>query len=174
MVNGQPIEYPVDSSNVYRLPKQNSGNHTVVINAVDNAGNASTVSLEYTIQTINPPVITEYTKKVDFDTRFKVVGATYPQATVEVVLTDSDGGVSSTKVPSNEAGVFTLLWLKKTLTVLREKQIIVRYAIAVRHIHHTKRRQQRQSSTSVKEEVMHIILWKQCLLLELSHLMLRL
>ncbi len=111
--NGQPIEYPVDSSNVYRLPKQNSGNHTVVINAVDNAGNASTVSLEYTIQTINPPVITEYTKKVDFDTRFKVVGATYPQATVEVVLTDSDGGVSSTKVPSNEAGVFTLLWDKK-------------------------------------------------------------
>jgi hypothetical protein len=29
------------------------------------------------------------------------------------VLTDSDGGVSSTKVPSNEAGVFTLLWDKK-------------------------------------------------------------
>jgi hypothetical protein len=111
--NGQPIEYPIDSTNLYRLPKQNSGNHTVVVNAIDNAGNISTVSLDYTIQTINPPIITEYTKKVDFDNKFKVVGATYPQSTVEVTLTDSDGIVSSTKVPTNETGVFTLLWDKK-------------------------------------------------------------
>jgi hypothetical protein len=110
--NGQPIEFPIDSSNLYRLPKQNSGNHTVVINAVDNAGNVSTVSLDYTIQMINPPVITEYTKKVDFDTKFKVVGATYPQSTVEVALTDADGIISTTKIQSNETGVFTLLWDK--------------------------------------------------------------
>ncbi len=108
--NGQPIEFPIDSSNLYHLPKQNSGNHTVVINAVDNAGNSSTVSLDYTIQTINPPVITEYTKKVDFDTTFKVVGATYPQATVEVMLTDGDGNVLTRKVLSNDVGVFTLIW----------------------------------------------------------------
>lgn len=111
--NGQPVEFPLDSSNLYRLPKQNSGNHTVVINAVDNAGNISTVSLDYTIQAINPPVITEYTKKVDFDNKFKVVGATYPQSTVEVTLTDRDGVVSTSKVSSNETGVFTLLWDQK-------------------------------------------------------------
>lgn len=111
--NGQPTEYPIDSTNLYRLPKQNAGNHTVVINAVDNAGNVSTVSLDYTIQTINPPVITEYTKKVDFDTKFKVVGATYPQSTVEVTLTDSDGVVATSKITSNETGVFTLLWDNK-------------------------------------------------------------
>jgi hypothetical protein len=111
--NGQPIEFPIDPSNLYRLPKQNSGNHTVTINAVDNAGNISTVALDYTIQTINPPIITEYTKKVDFDNRMKVVGATYPQSTVEVTLTDADGIVSSTKVPTNETGVFTLFWDKR-------------------------------------------------------------
>ncbi len=111
--SGQLAEFKVDPSNLYRLPKQNSGNHTVVINAVDNAGNISTVSLDYTIQTINPPVITEYSKKVDFDNKFKVVGATYPQSTVEVTLTDADGVISTAKVPSNEAGVFTLLWDKK-------------------------------------------------------------
>jgi hypothetical protein len=110
--NGQPIEYPIDPSNIYRLPKQSSGNHTVVINAMDNAGNTSTVSLDYTIQTITPPVITEYTKKVDFDNKFKVVGATYPHSTVEVALTDRDGMVVTSKTQSNEAGVFTLLWDK--------------------------------------------------------------
>ncbi len=111
--NGQAIDFPVDSSNLYRLPKQNSGNHTVVINAIDNAGNSSTVSLDYTIQMINPPVITEYTKKVDFDTMFKVVGATYPQSTVEVMLTDADGRIVTSKTTSSDTGAFTLLWNNK-------------------------------------------------------------
>lgn len=111
--NGQAIELPIDPSNLYRLPKQAAGNHTVVINAIDVAGNSSTVSLDYTIQTISPPVITEYTKKIDFDTTFKIVGATYPKSTVEVTLTDRDGKVFSASAPSNEAGVFTLIWQDK-------------------------------------------------------------
>jgi len=110
--NGQLLEFPIDASNLYRLPKQRAGNHTVVVNAVDRAGNVSTVSLDYTIQTINPPTITEYTKKVDFDTTFKVVGATYPQSTVEVILTDAEGVVTQSTVTSSDAGVFTLLWDK--------------------------------------------------------------
>lgn len=108
--NGKPIEFPLDVTNIYHLPKQNSGNHTVVINAIDNAGNSSTVSLDYTIQTISPPVITEYTKKVDFDTKFKVVGATYPKSTVEVTLTDTDGVISVATIPTTDSGVFSLLW----------------------------------------------------------------
>jgi len=110
--NGQPLEFPIDASNLYRLPKQHAGNHTVVVNAIDRAGNISTVSLDYTIQTINPPTITEYTKKVDFDNAFKVVGA-YPQSTVEVMLTDADGAVTQSTVTSNGAGVFILIWDKR-------------------------------------------------------------
>lgn len=109
---GQPVEFPVDPSNLYHLPKQSSGNHTVVITALDNAGNATTVSLDYTIQTISPPVITEYTKKVDFDNKFKIIGATYPNATVEVVLIDAEGIPYTSQVTSNDTGVFTLLWDK--------------------------------------------------------------
>jgi hypothetical protein len=111
--NGQAVDYPMDPSNLYHLPKQSSGNHTVKINAVDNAGNISTVSLDYTIQSISPPTITEYTKKVDFDTNFKVVGATYPQSTVEVTLLDTDGIPFTSKTTSNDAGVFSLLWGEK-------------------------------------------------------------
>lgn len=107
--NGQAIEFPIDPSNLYHLPKQQAGNHTVVINAIDNAGNTSTVSLDYTIQTITPPTITEYTKKVDFDMKFKITGATYPKSTVEVVLTDIDGKKITRTVASSDTGVFTLL-----------------------------------------------------------------
>ncbi len=111
--NGQAVDYPMDSSNLYHLPKQSSGNHTVKINAIDNAGNISTVSLDYTIQSISPPTITEYTKKVDFDTNFKIVGATYPQSTVEVTLIDTEGIPFTSKTKSNDAGVFSLLWGEK-------------------------------------------------------------
>lgn len=108
--NGQPIVYSLDPSNLYRLPKQSSGNHTIAVSAIDNAGNSSLVSLDYTIQTITAPTITEYTKKVTYDTTFKVVGATYPQAIVEVVLTDIDGVSFTSKTTSNDGGVFSLLW----------------------------------------------------------------
>lgn len=110
--NGQPVEFPVDPSNVYHLPKQNSGNHTVVVSAIDNAGNAGTVSLDFTIQTISPPIITEYTKKVDFDNKFKIIGATYPKSVVEITLLNADGLTFTSQVTSNDAGVFTLLWDK--------------------------------------------------------------
>ena len=110
--NGQAVVFPVDPSNIYHLPKQNSGNHTVVVNAIDNAGNTSTVSLDFTIQTISPPVITEYTKKVDFDNKFKIIGATYPKSVVEVTLLDADGQTFTSQVTSNDTGVFTLLWDK--------------------------------------------------------------
>jgi hypothetical protein len=107
--SGQPIEFPVDPSNLYHLPKQTSGNHTVVVSAVDGAGNISTVSLDYTIQTISPPVITEYTKKVDFDNKFKVTGATYPKSVVEVVLLNSEGAPLTSQTTSNETGAFTFV-----------------------------------------------------------------
>jgi hypothetical protein len=57
-------------------------------------------------------VITEYTKKVDFDNKFKILGATYPQSTVQVTLTDADGNVFTSETKSNDSGVFSLLWDK--------------------------------------------------------------
>jgi hypothetical protein len=111
--NGQPVEYVLDASNLYRLSKQSPGNHTVIVNAVDNAGNTSSVSLDYTIQAITPPVITEYSRKVDFDNTFKIVGATYPLSKVEVTLTDKDGKTLVRETTSTEAGVFSLIWGEK-------------------------------------------------------------
>ncbi len=123
--NGQPVEFLIDPSNLYHLPKQSSGNHTVVISAIDNAGNTSTVSLDYTIQTITPPVITEYTKKVDFDNKFKVTGATYPQSTVEVVLVNTDGASFTAQTTSNDTGAFTLLWDKTLESGVYEMRVRV-------------------------------------------------
>jgi hypothetical protein len=109
---GELIKYPLDTSNLYRLPKQISGKHSVVVGSVDFAGNASTVTLEYTIQAIAVPIITEYTKKVDFENPLKIAGTTYPQTIIEVSLLDGSGVTQTETTTSNESGVFHLTWSK--------------------------------------------------------------
>jgi hypothetical protein len=117
---GELVKLPIDPSNLYRVPKQVSGKHAVVIGAVDAAGNVSTVTLEYTIQAIAVPIITEYTKKVDFENQLKVSGTTYPQTIVEISLTDRNGDTLSETATSNETGVFRLTWSKKLPTDVYE------------------------------------------------------
>lgn len=117
---GEMVKYPLDTSNLYRLPKQISGKHAVSIGAVDVAGNKSTVTLEYTIQAIAVPIITEYTKNVDFENQFRVSGTTYPQTIVEVSLTDRNGDTISETTTSSDTGVFRLSWSKNLDTGVYE------------------------------------------------------
>jgi hypothetical protein len=114
------VLYPLDPSNLYKIPKAAPGKHTVTINALDKAGNTSSVSIDYTIQNISPPVITEYTKKVDFDNPLKVSGTTYPLTVVEVSLTDEDGKVETTTTTSGDTGGFSAVWSKKIATGVYE------------------------------------------------------
>jgi hypothetical protein len=110
---GEAVKYQIDPSNLYHLPKQVSGKHTVLVGAVDLAGNSSTVSLDYTIQAIALPIITEYTKKVDFQNQFKIAGTTYPQGIVEVSLINEEGKIAIETTMANDTGVFRLIWPRK-------------------------------------------------------------
>lgn len=117
---GELVKYAIDPSNLYHLPKQVSGKHAVVIGAVDLAGNVSTVTLEYTIQAIAVPIITEYTKNVDFENQLRISGTTYPNTIIEVVLTDRNGETQSETASSNDVGVFRLAWSKNLATDVYE------------------------------------------------------
>ncbi len=113
---GEMTKYSLEPSHLYRLPKQVSGKHSVVIGSVDVAGNTSTVTLEYTIQAIAIPIITEYTKNVDFENKLNILGTTYPQSVVEIVLTDRNGNSQLETTTSNDTGVFHLSWSKNINT----------------------------------------------------------
>lgn len=107
------VSYPVNSSNLYYLPKQSSGKHTAVITAYDKAGNKDSVSVEYTIQVIAVPVITDYSKRVELNEPLSVSGLTYPQTKVEVVLVNTDGKKYTQEITSDDKGGFTLTWAEK-------------------------------------------------------------
>lgn len=117
---GTKVSYPIDPAQIYHLPRSSPGKHTATISAVDAAGNSSNVALDFTIQAISIPIITEYTRTVDFDNQMKVIGTTYPQAIVEVTLTNRDGIVITETTTANDAGGFTLIWGKKIDTGVYE------------------------------------------------------
>ncbi|MEN9551771.1 MAG: hypothetical protein RI935_148 [Candidatus Parcubacteria bacterium] len=122
---GQAIEMTKEDSGIYRLPRQSPGKHTVIITVTDQAGNSSTASLDYTIQAINPPLITEYSRKVEFDSQLKVVGASYPNSRVEVTLTNKNGEALIRDVTTDEVGVFSLTWKDKIPSGVYEMKVRV-------------------------------------------------
>lgn len=105
--------YDVIENNLYQLPEASPGKHTVIVYAVDRAGNTSSVSLDYTVVEITPPTITEYAKKAEVGDVLKIVGVTYPSSVVEVAYVNQDGVMRTETTTSNQEGQFTMLWSKK-------------------------------------------------------------
>ena len=106
--------YKPQENNLYALPEQPAGKHTVTIYARDKAGNTTKLALDYTIIAITVPTITDYTKHAELGDVVKVTGTTYPQSVVEVIYfnTKSEELYKDTTT-SDVDGNFSLLWAKK-------------------------------------------------------------
>lgn len=106
--------YKPQENNLYALPEQPAGKHTVTVYARDKAGNTTKLALDYTIIAITVPTVTDYTKHAELGDVVKVAGTTYPQSVVEVIYfnTKSEELYKDTTV-SDVDGNFSLLWAKK-------------------------------------------------------------
>lgn len=110
------VTYPYSPTNLYIFPKKSAGKHTAVVNVYDKAGNKASTQVTYTIDQINPPTITDYTRNVELGNPFVVTGTTYPQAIVEVTLTDINTTQTSQSITADDKGVFSLAWTKPMST----------------------------------------------------------
>ena len=127
---GTSFSFTIDPLNLYTLPKQGAGKHTIVVSATDKAGNIAIKNLDYTIQPIATPVITDYTKNLTTESRLQISGTTYPKTIVEATIvrrsisntlslgslvsrtnTTEDFKDTQTTV-SDESGKFNLTWSK--------------------------------------------------------------
>lgn len=84
---GNSFSYIFNEKNLYTLPKQVSGKHTLTINAFDKAGNISTTTVDYSILPVPTPVITDYTNKLTTGEHVHVSGNSVPGLKIEVNLT---------------------------------------------------------------------------------------
>lgn len=101
-----PVIYTPSSTSLYELPKQFSGDHVAQIIVYDKAGNTITSTLPYTITTVTVPAITSYTKRVTSQEKFILSGTTYPNAKVELVISNEEGAEKKKHIVSDAAGIF--------------------------------------------------------------------
>lgn len=91
----------------YALPLQLPGQKSVLVMAVDKAGNDTVAYAEFTITSITPPTITGYPQKLGDTDILTVKGNSYPDSQIIIWLQKDGGAASSQAVTSDGSGNFT-------------------------------------------------------------------
>lgn len=104
---------PVTSSNPYVLPPQVPGTYTLLVAAIDNAGNIRNNSEKFTIESIDAPVVTYYPETIEEGDILKIRGTTYPDSDVTVYIREGGTFVSEEYTRSNTLGDFALVATKR-------------------------------------------------------------
>lgn len=100
-------------SNPYTLPMQEPGEHTVVVTAFDRAGNTTPSEAEFTVEGIEAPKITSYPEVMTIGDILKIRGTTYPNATVDIVVSQDGTTVTTETTKSNTLGDFSIIVSKR-------------------------------------------------------------
>lgn len=92
--------------NIYTLPAQTPGNKTVIVQALDRAGNYAGAMKELTILPTKAPVFTEYPEKLNTDETLEVEGVTSPDSDVTIWLQREEDKPFSQIIKSGTQGAF--------------------------------------------------------------------
>lgn len=85
------------------------GNNTLVLRAVDGAGNYLTDSVTFYVEPIEAPTLTEYPSVLSSGSILAVRGQTHPDAMVEIWMRRDGGQAEKFEVNSNQEGIFTFI-----------------------------------------------------------------
>jgi hypothetical protein len=85
------------------------GYHSVIIEAVDRAGNGLVSSFSFTIEAFSKPVFTEYPNEINEEVIPVLRGETRPNAAVEVFVQKIGAEPITYKLTADQLGVFTLI-----------------------------------------------------------------
>ncbi|OGG71099.1 hypothetical protein A3I99_03045 [Candidatus Kaiserbacteria bacterium RIFCSPLOWO2_02_FULL_45_11b] len=101
----------IDSEDTDRLvlPQLTPGYHSVIIEAVDEAGNGLISSFSFTIESFDKPVFTEYPSEINEEVIPVFRGLTRANAAVEVTIQKIGAEPVVYSVTADEAGVFTVI-----------------------------------------------------------------
>ncbi len=98
-----------DGSHRYETPVLEPGKHILIAKAVDKAGNLLASSVEFTIEALKPPTITEYPKELQSGEMLKVKGNTYSNSKVVLRLQREKEDAKSYDIESGKNGNFTFI-----------------------------------------------------------------
>lgn len=101
-----------ESNPPYVLPPQIPGTYTLLVTAVDNAGNVRNSTAEFAIESIDAPTITYYPETMESGDILKIRGTTYPDSDITVYIREGDTLISEEYTRSNSNGDFALVVTK--------------------------------------------------------------
>lgn len=102
-----------DGGHTYETPVLKPGEHTMLVKAVDKAGNVITDTITFSVEAIDPPVVTEYPKVLDSGDVLLVKGTTYPNAQVNIWLQNEKQEVQMFGTTSDAEGNFVFIGEKR-------------------------------------------------------------
>jgi hypothetical protein len=103
------IEWQDDGEHTYRTPVLGPGKHTIIINALDKAGNFLTNVDDFVIEPLTAPTITDYSKELTNKDPFVIKGTSYLNSQVVIWLQREATEPQSYIVKTDEAGKFTFV-----------------------------------------------------------------
>lgn len=99
--NKEPIK---TEESEYRIPPQDLGTHSIIVKAVDRAGNETLAMAEIEILPIESLVITEYPEELTPGSILSIKGTALPQSTVRVYLQKDKEEVKVGETKTDEEG----------------------------------------------------------------------
>lgn len=100
------------SANSFALPLQLPGKHSLIIQAIDKAGNSTTAYGDFNILPIASPKITSYSDTIKDGDFQSVEGITSPNSSANIFIAKQGENPEHHIVQSDLNGVFSLLWPK--------------------------------------------------------------
>lgn len=99
----EPVEFiDEDGEGVYPIPNLTPGSHTVVVEALDHAGNSSVGTFTFTVEAFERPVFTEYPERLTNEVIPVIRGTSRPNAEVTIRLEQVSAGDASYAGPREE------------------------------------------------------------------------
>ena len=103
---------PQGEDTVYTISGIAPGKHTLIVRALDKAGNATTDSIDFGIIPLEKPIITSYKDTLSQGDKIELAGKTkYASSTVEVVYIDDQNNEYKDTTATNFNGDFTMTFL---------------------------------------------------------------
>lgn len=107
---GEPIVLEGEkATSTYTLPRVGPGDHTVVVEAFDSAGNSRVATYTFTTASFERPVFTEYPTRMSTGVIPAIKGTSRPDATVSITMKSTDGAEKMYEVTSDAQGVFVFI-----------------------------------------------------------------
>ncbi len=107
---GEMFEVTRDNATgTIKLPSVGPGYHTVIIEALDEAGNSIIGNYSFDVESFEKPIFTEYPQEINEQVIPVIKGTTRPNAIVEITLTKVGTEPVTYQVTADGSGVFTFI-----------------------------------------------------------------